>query len=423
MKFSLARREGPPEPGYRVALVDAKPKTDPKTKDDEPKAPTCADVYVFDGIGGWLGVAASDFVKDVASLDVDELVLHLNSPGGIASDGVAIANVLRAHKAKVTVRVDGMAASAASVVAMAGDEIVMGIGSMLMVHDPWSGVVGDVADLAAETRALNALGDSLAATYAAKAGGTVEDWRAVMKAETWYTADEAVEAGLADRVAGPDEVATAKGAQVTPGASSRAMWDAWDSLAKTDRFDLSVFAYAGRAAAPAPVMPARTTPAADAARTDNREGGEPVATFSDEQLTNLRQQFGLADDADEQAIYDALTAPKVEPAAAKPPKGVSMVEDAALADLQARASRGDAAFARQEREDREAKVEAAVKDGRIPPARRAAWISQLEADAGAESVLASLAPGLIPMVEMGHAGDEGDPDADALFATVFGKDA
>jgi ATP-dependent protease ClpP protease subunit len=404
VKLPLARSS---QPGYHVGPVlalkaDAKPAE--KGKPDA-KAPTTADVYVFDGIGGYFGVTAADFVKDVAGLDVDELVLHLNSPGGVASEGVAIANVLRSHKAKVTVRVDGMAASAASVIAMAGDEVIMGVGSMLMIHDPWSMALGNAADLDKEKRALDAIGDALASTYAAKAGGTAADWREVMRAEAWYTAEEAVAAGLADRAAPADEVATAKGDQVTPGTRISDMWDAWDSLASPDRFDLSGFAYAGRAAAPAPPMPARTTPAADAARTD--EGKDWTVAFSDDQLSTLRQHLGLADDADEQAIMDA---------------GTVAIDAAALADLQTAAAMGREARARQAREDRESLVDAAIRDGRVPPARRAAWVAQLEADPGAEAVLASLAPGLIPVAEIGHAGEHGDPEADALYASIFGKD-
>lgn len=427
MKLPRARRDDPwyhIGPVLALAKIEAKPETSGK-RDDNEKTPTSADVYVFEGIGGWFGVTSSDFVRDVASLDVDELVLHLNSPGGVASEGVAIANVLRAHRAKVTVRVDGLAASAASVIAMAGDEVIMGVGAQMMIHDPWSLAIGNAAELAKEQRALDSVGDSIAATYAAKAGGASADWRAVMQAEAWYTAEEAVEAGLADRVAAPDEVATAKGDQVTPGARSGGLWDAWDSLSRPDRHDLSAFSYAGRAAAPAPPMPARVTPAADAARTDKKEGGCGVA-FSDEQLSTLRQHLGLADDADEQAIYAAAIAPRPEPepAVAKLPAGVVAVSQAALATLEADAKLGREAHARQEREDRAALVEAAIGDGRIPPADREHWCGLLAESPGAAQTLASLRKGLVPVDgEIGHAGEGGDPEADSLYASIFGKDA
>jgi ATP-dependent protease ClpP protease subunit len=379
-----------------------------------------ADVYVFDMIGGWFGMTADDFVRDVAGLDVDELVVHLNSPGGDAAEGVAIANVLRAHRAHVIVRVDGMAASAASVIAMAGDEIVMGIGSTLMIHDAWGVCVGNAADMVTTQRGLDSMSNALASTYAARAGGTSEQWREVMRAETWYSADEAVTAGLADRVAATDEVGTAAGEQITPGSSLADLWSWWDSARDPDRFDLAAFAYAGRSAAPAPAMPGRQTPAANAAGDGtNREGGSAVA-FSDEQLTTMRQRLGVADDADEQTILDALDEAlderaddtAGEPALARLPEGVVAIDRAQLEEMRTRAERGDQARAQQEREHRESLVDAAVRDGRIPVARRDAWLAQLQADPGAAETLASLQAGLVPVGrEIGHS--SGDAVADA----------
>jgi ATP-dependent protease ClpP protease subunit len=383
----------------------------------ESSSTSTADVYLFDVIGGWMGATAEDFVTDVASLDVDQLVIHLNSPGGDAAEGVAIANVLRAHKAHVIVRVDGMAASAASVIAMAGDEVVMGIGATLMIHDAWGICVGNAADMDITLRGLDSMSNALASTYASKAGGTVEEWRAVMKAETWYSAEEAVAAGLADRVAAADEVGTAEGEQITPGSSWGGFWDMWDSLSDPGRFDLAAFAHAGRGNAPAPVMPGRQTPAANAAGDESkREGGRAVA-FSDEQLTTMRQRLGVADDADEQTILDALDEAleeqtvEAEPVLARLPEGVVAIDRSQLDELRTRAERGDQARAQQEREQREGLVDAAVRDGRIPAARRDGWLAQLAADPGAAETLASLQAGLVPVGrEIGYSA--GEPPAD-----------
>lgn len=373
-----------------------------------------ADVYLFGSIGGFLGVTAKDFVRDVGSLDVGRIVLHLNTPGGDALEGVAIANVLRAHRARVIVRVDGLAASAGSVIAMAGDEVVMGIGSQLMVHDPWGITIGDAAEVTAFARRLDATGDSLASTLAAKAGGTTEQWREVMRAETWYTAGEAVTAGLADRVATADETGTAEGEQVTPGGN-RSFWDLWDSLDQ-DAFDLSAFAYQGRQNAPEPAMPGRQTPAASAAGPTEQEGSRAVA-FSDEQLTTMRQRLGVADDADETTILAALdealdeqtTPPPARPAL---PDGVVAVEQTTLDQLRADAQLGRDAHERQEREDRERHVDAAIADGRIAPARREAWLTRLGADAGELATLQALEPGLaVPVgAPRGHDGTQAQDD-------------
>ena len=101
----------------------------------------------------------------------------------------------------MTVQVDSLAASAASVIAMAGDELVMFPHSELMLHDAWGGVIGDPAEVAKFLDILNRQSEKIAAVYKDKAGGRQDYWRKKMIAETWYSADEAVEAKLADRVA------------------------------------------------------------------------------------------------------------------------------------------------------------------------------------------------------------------------------
>lgn len=196
-----------------------------------------ASIYVYDEIGYW-GVTASDFVAELSELTgVTQIDLHINSPGGDVFEGLAIMNCLRAHPANVTTYVDGIAASIASVIAMAGDQIIMGPHSQLMIHEGSALCIGNAADMRKTAELLDFQSDNIAGVYAARAGGTVEDWRALMVAETWYTAEEAVSAGLADEVAQrPSEAAIAA-----------RMDNAWD---------LSVFQYAGRDKAPAPGVPA-----------------------------------------------------------------------------------------------------------------------------------------------------------------------
>jgi ATP-dependent protease ClpP protease subunit len=416
----LRAAAGQPRPWYRIGPVQALAEPGAEEPASEPRS-SSADVYVFDTIGGWFGVTADDFVRDVAELDVDRIVLHLNTPGGDASEGVAIANVLRAHRARVEVRVDGMAASAGSVIAMAGDEVVMSIGSQLMVHDAWGFSMGNAAEMAAAQRMLDSTSDAIASTYAAKAGGTAAQWRDVMRAETWYTAEEAVTAGLADRVATADETGTAEGQQITPGRSG-SFWDLWDSLAQPDRFDLSAFTYAGRDRAPAPAMPGRR-PAAAAVGRSTTERSRIVRTF----LDDVRTRLGVAADADEAttlaALDEALDERADEPddgdeddegqsdndkddEGDEParPEGVVTVDSGTLAQLRRDAQLGRDAHTRQQREDREALVDAAVQDGRIAPASRAAWLRSLERDPGngTREALAGLQKGLIVGPEIGH---------------------
>src|SRR4051812_7340036 len=115
----------------------------------EDGAETSADVYIYDEIGAsfWGGVDAAQFVAGLGALDVQKINLFLNSPGGAAWDGIAIMNALRRHPAKVDVTVDGIAASIASVIAMAGDTVTMNRGSEMMVHDASGFVYGNAQDM------------------------------------------------------------------------------------------------------------------------------------------------------------------------------------------------------------------------------------------------------------------------------------
>lgn len=394
-----------------------------------------ADVYVFDRIGGWLGVSAEDFVRDVAALDVDYLNVHLNSPGGEAVEGVAIANVLRQHKAEVTIWVDGIAASAASVIAMAGDEIVMSLGSQMMIHDASGYCMGDAAEMRKAAEMLDSVSNSYASAYAAKTGGTTEEWRAVMEAEAWYTAEEAVAAKLADRVATDADNGSAGGEQVVPGDSSGWLFDWWDSLASADRHAealRALYGKAGRAEAPPPPMPGAKpvlkTPAATASGSTKEEGSEAVA-FTDEHLAALRTTLGLAADADEAAVVakvaELANAGDKEPADVTPPEGTVLVSASVLDDLKSQAAQGVEARREQQRQHREHLVQAAIQDGRIRPVDRAGWLNDLEKDPERkEATLASLTPGLVPVNEIGHVTNGStpeDPEADQLYDLVFGE--
>lgn len=127
-----------------------------------------------------------------------DVTVRINSGGGIAMIGVAICNALKAHGGKVTVSVDGIAASAASVIAMGGDEIVMRNGSMMMIHDPAFLTFGTADDHKKGVEVLDKFGEQLASIYATRTGKSREDMRAVMRDETWLTAEEAVEGDFAD---------------------------------------------------------------------------------------------------------------------------------------------------------------------------------------------------------------------------------
>lgn len=157
-------------------------------------------LYVFGMIGGYR-MPASDFVKAVHSIKTAKIDLHVNSPGGFVWDAIAMYEALKSHPAKVTAHVDGLAASAASFLVQSADEIVMATGSRMMIHDAQGSGYGSPAEIQSAVDLLNSVSDDIASIYAERAGGPPRAWRKAMSATTRYSAQQAVDAGLADRVA------------------------------------------------------------------------------------------------------------------------------------------------------------------------------------------------------------------------------
>jgi ATP-dependent protease ClpP protease subunit len=160
---------------------------------------TAAEVFIYDEIGGSFGVDANEFIQDLQGIKAKEITVRINSPGGSVFDAIAIYNSLIQHPANITTRVDAMAASAASIIAMAGDTVEMMVGSQLMIHDAMGTEMGNARDMREMAKFLDLQSDNLASIYANKAGDK-QDWRALMLAETWMFAQEAVDFGLADSV-------------------------------------------------------------------------------------------------------------------------------------------------------------------------------------------------------------------------------
>ena len=168
---------------------------------------TGAEVVIYDEIGA-CGVSAKGFLAELGALpDATPLALRLNSPGGSVFDAVAIYNAIKRHSGTVTVWIDGIAASAASYIAMAGDEVVMPENAFLMIHDPSGLVMGTAEDMRAMAEALDKVKGSLVSGYAAKSGRTPEEVSALMAAETWFDASDAVAQGFADRLIEPVRIA------------------------------------------------------------------------------------------------------------------------------------------------------------------------------------------------------------------------
>lgn len=167
-----------------------------------------AEIDLYDEIG-YFGVTAKSFREALAGITADRITLNINSPGGDVFDGLAMRNDLLAHKAYVVVRVTGLAASAASVVAMAGDEVLVSDGAFLMIHNAWSVAIGDKRALTERAKLLGKIDASLAEIYSTKTGIDADEIAELMDDETWFSAQEAVDRGFADSVTDADAKASA----------------------------------------------------------------------------------------------------------------------------------------------------------------------------------------------------------------------
>ena len=219
-----------------------------------------AEIFLYDAIvssqeeADWYGgVAPEAFVKAVRGIDAGTIHLRINSPGGSVCAARAMEQALREHKARIVVHIDGIAASAATFIAMAGDEIVMNKGAMFMIHKAWTWTAGNADDLAKEAGLLAKIDGTLAQTYADRTGKDVETINGWMADETWFTADEAVEYGFADKLAETE---------------ARAEWN------------LSAYAHA-------PAMPA-------ARRDDPVPDPDPETTLSDDHRARQMQRVQIA---------------------------------------------------------------------------------------------------------------------------------
>lgn len=170
-------------------------------------------ISILDQIGADFfgeGITAKRVAAALRSIGSNDVVVEINSPGGDFFEGVAIYNALRAHPHKVTVRVLGLAASAASIIAMAGDDIEIGRAGFLMVHNAWVLARGNRHDLAAAAETMAPFDEAMASVYSARADVSRETAAEWMDSETWFNGEEAIEHGLADALLPADAVTDAE---------------------------------------------------------------------------------------------------------------------------------------------------------------------------------------------------------------------
>lgn len=262
---------------------------------DKPK------IYIYDEIGFW-GTEASEFVKELNKLEDPVIELHLNSPGGEVFDGLAIFNSLKQHKSEIHVFVDGLAASAASFIAQAGDKVIMSRNAEMMIHDGIAFAYGNEQDMLDTARVLSNLSNNIADIYAqaAKRRGFTDtseaSFRGLMREEVWYNGRETVDAGLADEVT-----------------------DTADDEAEeaTNKWDLTFYNSAGRANAESPLRVRQRVLLNLQKENDMAQGAaEPQATHLDPETTQPATPEGTPQEPVEQPAPEE--APEPTPAPAEP---------------------------------------------------------------------------------------------------------
>lgn len=379
----------------------------------ENKADDSAEVYVYGDIGDTMwadGVSAQDFCNQLDGITAKNLSVRINSPGGSAWDGLTIANAIVRHPAHVTTWIDGLAASAASIVALAGDEVVVSKYGQAMLHNAHAVVMGTSKDMREVASQLDNLNGSIAAFYADRStsGDDAAAFARAMGKETWYTADEMLAAGLATRIddsAVRDEV-------------EKAVASAMSGTAETYR-------YSGRTAAPAPMATTKEIQVPD--KKSIAEGlGLPADASDADILAKTRESLGITDDEDDAAdtgVPDAEPAPTPQPAAAKAVDGTVTLDEATYQQLRAGAEAGSKAQATLTAQAHARVVDKAIDEGRIPPARASHYMALMAADPGDTTDLLTkrLQPGVaVPLAEIGHQAemqnhDFGDVTTDPKF--------
>ena len=237
------------------------------------KEDTNATLSIYDEIGFW-GVQAKDFVNSVKQVKSAEINVEINSPGGDVFAALAMYNTLKGSGKTINVKVMGVAASAASLVAMSGDKIIMPKNTFMMIHNPWLFTKGNASQLRETADTLDKIGDGIRSTYAAKTKLSDEELSEILAKDTWLTADEAFEMGFAT--------------EVVDGVEAKASFD----MARADLPESvrGVFAQANDERVDAPT--ADVTDAPEATETPADEApADPVA----DQINQMAAQAGLAE--------------------------------------------------------------------------------------------------------------------------------
>lgn len=370
----------------------------------------------IDSWGGWWGVSASDVSEIIDALPdtVQSIILRINSPGGEVFEAMTILNMLRAHRATVTAVVDGLAASAASVIAAACDETVMSPGSVMMIHSPLTWTYGNAEEIRKTADILDRIEGSIIEIYEGKAGPS--DWGKLLADETWLTAADAVTLGLADRVAViPDAGTTATAGAPEPDTVPDIEPAEGDDIEDRSRL---VAAYKIGALGAWRASSHKPPTSTEAGNPNQKE-----AVVSDALKAGLSARLGvteaeITDEALLAAVDEVLAEQAPTPAAiaASIPAGAQLIDSNVLDSLRADAAAGRAAREEQNANRRDAVIADALRQGRISTANVPALRAMLDADeTSATTLIQSFAPNTVPVAETGYAADDVSEE-DALMA-------
>ena len=381
---------------------------------------------------GW-EVRASEFVPALDAVTDSHIDLHISSTGGDVFEALAIMNALKEHPSTKTVYIDGLAASAASFIAVGiGGEVIMRPGAEMMIHNAQGGAWGDMNDMHAIIERLESASATIADIYAAKTGTDAATWRAAMDAETWFSADEALAAGLVDRVEaageGVDNRKLAGVSNTVRGGRYRRREDAPAPqpalMNRRGAREEKPMSFIDKLKAALGADP--NTPQDDLLKLVNVAvaGFNPEVAVKDNPSDEIVTAETASDDEENQeevAVKDN-TSEEPETESIDAFGDVVTIDRGVYEDLLKRAATGDASVERDHQMEVAAMVDTAIKAGKVLAARRDALIAQgLEDTTALKNHLAKLAPGTIPVSEKGWVGSVG-VDADEENVKLAEKD-
>lgn len=398
------------------------------------KAGDSAEIQFYDEISPW-GINALEFNKQLKDIQAKEITLRISSPGGDVFDGLAIMNALRDHPARVTTIVDGIAASAASFIAVgASDYIHMQPQSQMMIHDAWGLCMGDAKEMEKTKVALDKTSDQLAEIYAARAGGEASDWRETMREEAWFTPDEALEAGLIDSILREKEKAPALAAasstrmlnHAPPAPEERTPPLILQRLKEKKEMN-----FADKIAAKLGISDKadETTilAALDEVLAEQQDSSaRDLDDLSDQLKTQLVEAEAALDKAKEAAETATARAEVAEKALAdaKAPQETDLtvvVDKERFAELLAAEEYAEAARLAAEDAEAEAFAQKACDEGRIAKVSREKWAAKYRADREeAEKIINSIPPRTINRESQGHTQEPSEDAPRGITAADLG---